>query len=115
MEPAVDRLREVAAAMPTTTPSVAVLSNRDGVVVTDGREFADRLVNQVAHPVRWDLCMDTMAERGITGLLELTPAGTLTGIAKRNLGDVELFNLNTPDQIPAARDFIAAHAGKENA
>ena len=56
-----------------------------------------------------------MAERGITGLLELTPAGTLTGIAKRNLGNVELFNLNTPDQIPAARDFIAAHAGKENA
>ena len=115
MEPAVDHLREVAAAMPTTTPSVALLSNRDGVVVTDGREFADRLVNQVAHPVRWDLCMDTMAERGITGLLELTPAGTLTGIAKRNLGNVELFNLNTPDQIPAARDFIAAHAGKENA
>ena len=115
MEPAVDRLREVAAAMPTTTPSVALLSNRDGVVVTDGREFADRLVNQVAHPVRWDLCMGTMAERGITGMLELTPAGTLTGIAKRNLGGVELFNLNTPDQIPAARDFIAAHAGKENA
>ncbi|REB70521.1 ACP S-malonyltransferase [Cutibacterium namnetense] len=115
MEPAVDHLREVAAAMPTTTPSVALLSNLDGNVVTDGREFANRLVNQVAHPVRWDLCMDTMVERSVTGLLELAPAGTLTGIAKRNLKGVELFNLNTPDQIPAAREFVAAHSSKENA
>ncbi|MDO4411797.1 ACP S-malonyltransferase [Cutibacterium sp.] len=115
MEPAVDHLRKIVAAMPTTTPSVTLLSNRDGAVITDGREFAHRLVHQVAHPVRWDLCMETMAERGITGLLELAPAGTLTGIAKRNLKGVELFNLNTPDQIPAAREFIAAHAGKENA
>ena len=101
--------------MPTTTPSVALLSNLDGNVVTDGREFANRLVNQVAHPVRWDLCMDTMVKRSVTGLLELAPAGTLTGIAKRNLKGVELFNLNTPDQIPAAREFVAAHSSKENA
>ena len=115
MEPAVDHLREVAAAMPTTIPTVALLSNLDGAVVADGREFADRLVQQVAHPVRWDLCMDTMAQRGITGLLELTPAGTLTGIAKRNVKGVELFNLNTPDQIPDAREFITTHSSRENA
>jgi [acyl-carrier-protein] S-malonyltransferase len=52
-----DHLREVAAAMPTTIPTVALLSNLDGAVVADGREFADRLVQQVAHPVRWDLCI----------------------------------------------------------
>ena len=65
--------------------------------------------------MRWDLCMDTMAQRGITGLLELTPAGTLTGIAKRNVKGVELFNLNTPDQIPDAREFITTHSSRENA
>ena len=56
-----------------------------------------------------------MVKRSVTGLLELAPAGTLTGIAKRNLKGVELFNLNTPDQIPAAREFVAAHSSKENA
>lgn len=110
MEPAVDHLREVAAAMPTSQPSVALLSNRDGAVIDDGRAFADRLVAQVAHPVRWDLCMDTMAARGITGIMELAPAGTLTGIAKRNLKGVELFNLDTPDQLDEARAFVEAHS-----
>jgi [acyl-carrier-protein] S-malonyltransferase len=112
MEPAVRHLGEVAAAMPTGTPGTALLSNLDGAVVDDGRAFADRLVRQVAHPVRWDLCMDTMAERGVTGLMELTPAGTLTGIAKRNLKGVELFNLNTPDQLDDARAFVEKHSSK---
>ena len=67
-----------------------------------------RLVAQVASPVRWDLCMATMSELGVTGLLELPPAGTLTGIAKRNLKGVELFALNTPDQLPDARQFAAS-------
>ncbi len=112
MEPAVRHLAEVAAAMPTGTPTTALLSDLDGEVVTEGRAFADRLVHQVAHPVRWDLCMATMAERGVTGIMELTPAGTLTGIAKRNLKGVELFNLNTPDQLADARAFVEKHSTK---
>ncbi|SDL66114.1 ACP S-malonyltransferase [Tessaracoccus oleiagri] len=109
MAPAVDALREVAAAMTPADPQVRILSNRDGAVVERGQEVLERLVNQVANPVRWDLCMDTLRELGVTGLLELTPAGTLTGIAKRNLKDVELFNLNTPDQLDDARAFAAQH------
>ncbi|KAG9060089.1 Malonyl CoA-acyl carrier protein transacylase [Cutibacterium granulosum] len=113
MEPAVDHLRSVAAAMPTSSSlSTTLLSDLDGAVVTDGRDFADRLVAQVAQPVRWDLVMQTMASRGITGMIELAPAGTLTGIAKRNLKGVELFNLNTPDQLEDARAFAAAHSHK---
>ena len=57
--------------------------------------------------------MNTMTSLGITGLLELAPAGTLTGIAKRNLKDVELFNLNTPDQLDEARAFCASHASQK--
>ena len=70
--------------------------------MTDGADVLRRLVGQVASPVRWDLCLQTMADLGVTGLLELPPAGTLTGIAKRNLKGVELFALNTPDQLPEA-------------
>jgi [acyl-carrier-protein] S-malonyltransferase len=85
------------------------LSNADGQVVHDGREVLRRLVGQVASPVRWDLCLATMADLGVTGLLEMPPAGTLTGIAKRNLKGVELFALNTPDQIEDALDFVHRH------
>ncbi|GAA1396020.1 ACP S-malonyltransferase [Luteococcus peritonei] len=109
MEPAVDHLRSLAAEVETADPATRLLSNRDGQSVTSGRDYLDRIVDQVANPVRWDLCMETMAGLGITGLLELQPAGTLTGIAKRNLKGVELFNLNSPDQLDEARDFVTRH------
>lgn len=110
MAPAVDRLAEVARSITTHNPGLRLLSNADGTVVEDGAEVLRRLVAQVASPVRWDLCMQTMAALGVTGLLELPPAGTLTGIAKRNLKGVELFALNTPDQIPEALEFVSRHA-----
>jgi [acyl-carrier-protein] S-malonyltransferase len=109
MEPAVAHLSQLSRAITTHDPRTRLLSNADGQVVQSGREYLQRLVKQVANPVRWDLCLQTMADLGVTGLLELPPAGTLTGIAKRNLKGVELFNLNTPDQIPAAQEFVAKH------
>lgn len=110
MEPAVDHLRRLAKAVTTGSPRIRLLSNADGALVGRGRDYLDRLVNQVANPVRWDLCMQTMADLGVTGLLELPPAGTLTGIAKRNLKGVEVFALNTPDQLDEARAFVERHA-----
>ena len=109
MRPAVERLGQLARAITPGDPRVGLLSNADGAVLADGTEALRRIVSQVANPVRWDLCMATMAELGVSGLLELPPAGTLTGIAKRNLKGVELFSLNTPDQLDDARAFVANH------
>jgi [acyl-carrier-protein] S-malonyltransferase len=109
MEPAVAHLAQLSKAISTHDPRTRLLSNADGQVVQSGREYLARLVRQVANPVRWDLCLQTMADLGVTGLLELPPAGTLTGIAKRNLKGIELFALNTPDQITAAQDFVVKH------
>ncbi|RMB60316.1 ACP S-malonyltransferase [Tessaracoccus antarcticus] len=110
MEPAVAHLARLTRGVSTGDPRTKLLSNADGAVVSDGREFLNRMVTQVANPVRWDLCMETMAALGVTGLLELPPSGTLTGIAKRNLKGVELFSLNTPDQLDDARTFCDNHA-----
>ncbi|WP_449062290.1 ACP S-malonyltransferase [Planomonospora algeriensis] len=106
MAPAVDHLREVVASITPRDPSVALLSNADGAVVTDGGEFLGRLVDQVANPVRWDACMATMAERGVTAMVELLPGGTLTGLAKRALRDVATVALKTPDDLDAARAVL---------
>ena len=110
MAPAVERLAEVAAGLDAADPRVRLLSNRDGATVGTGREAVDRIVSQIANPVRWDLCLETMAALGVTGFLEVPPAGTLTGIAKRALKGVETFALKTPDQLEAAREFVAKHA-----
>jgi [acyl-carrier-protein] S-malonyltransferase len=86
-----------------------VISNRDGQVVREGDEVLTRIVGQIANPVRWDLCMETMLELGVTGMLELPPAGTLTGIARRAMKGVETFALKTPDQLDDARAFVERH------
>ena len=109
MAPAVGALGKLACAVYTRDPRTAVISNADGKVIHDGREIVRRLVTQVANPVRWDLCMETMRDLGVTGLLEMPPAGTLTGIAKRALPGVETFALKTPDQLDDARAFIDKH------
>lgn len=111
MRPAVAELTAYARAMSTHDPRTRLLSNADGQVVHDGRDVLRRLVGQVASPVRWDLCMAAMSDLGVTGLLELPPAGTLTGIARRNLKGVELFALNTPDQLEGAMEFVRKHGG----
>jgi [acyl-carrier-protein] S-malonyltransferase len=111
MQPAVTVLARLARSISTHDPRARLLSNADGQVVHDGRDVLRRLVGQVASPVRWDLCMAAMADLGVTGLLELPPAGTLTGIARRNLKGVELMAMNTPDQLPEVMEFVRRHGG----
>lgn len=109
MEPAVSHLAGLARSVSTHDPRTPVISNRDGRVVHDGREVMARIVGQIASPVRWDLCMETMLDLGVTGILEMPPAGTLTGIAKRAMKGVETFALKTPDQLDDARAFADKH------
>ena len=109
MAPAVKVLRRYARAVTTHDPRTRLLSNLDGQVVHDGPEVLRRIVAQVSRPVRWDLCMQTMADMGVTGVLEMPPAGTLTGIARRGLPGVATFALKTPDQLDAARSFVDEH------
>jgi [acyl-carrier-protein] S-malonyltransferase len=109
MAPAVAALRDAAAGVSVADPAMTLLSDADGAAVTTGKEWLDRVVAQVAAPVRWDLCMQTMADLGVTALIELPPAGTLTGLARRALPGVAQLAVKTPDQLDAARQLIAGH------
>jgi [acyl-carrier-protein] S-malonyltransferase len=114
MAPAVAALREAAHDVYVKDPVTTLLSNADGTAVTTGKEWLERIVAQVAAPVRWDLCTETMRTLGVTAVIELPPAGTLTGLAKRTLRTgakttVELLAVKTPDQIDAARELIETH------
>jgi [acyl-carrier-protein] S-malonyltransferase len=109
MQPAVEHLSEFATRLSVNDPTVTIISNKDGEKVSSGRAVLDRIVNQIANPVRWDLCMQTLGDLGVTAILELPPAGTLVGLIKRVLPDVETLALKTPDDLDAAHDLIARH------
>ncbi|PTL73652.1 ACP S-malonyltransferase [Rathayibacter caricis DSM 15933] len=110
MAPARDSLAEIAAGITPSDPTLRLWTNRDGSVVESGPAFLDLLVGQVASPVRWDLCMAAFAEAGVTGLIELAPAGALVGLAKRGLKGLPTLAVKTPDDLDAARAFIDEHA-----
>lgn len=109
MRPAVEVLARHAKAISTHDPRALLLSNADGNVVHDGREVLTRLVTQVSNPVRWDLVMQTFAELGVTAMIEIPPAGTLTNLAKRALPGIETVALKTPDDLDAARALVEQH------
>jgi [acyl-carrier-protein] S-malonyltransferase len=112
MAPAEEALAAVAGGVTVADPARILLSNLDGAAVGDGQEMLQRLVRQVTAPVRWDLCMRSLRELGVTAIIELPPAGALAGLVKRELkgdGAPEILTLNTPDDLPAARDLIARH------
>jgi [acyl-carrier-protein] S-malonyltransferase len=111
MAPAVDRLTALTGGLTTSAPRIPLLSNADGQPVPDAADLLRRLSAQVSGPVRWDLCMATLERLGVTALVELPPAGTLTNLAKRALSGIEVLAVKTPDDLGRARDLIKAHVG----
>ena len=109
MAPAERALSAVAGGISAEQPTKILLSNLDGSAVDHGPTMLRRLVKQVTAPVRWDLCMATLADLEVTAIVELAPAGTLAGLAKRDLKGIEIVTVNTPDDLETARDAIARH------
>src|SRR5690606_7828540 len=106
MLPAVETLRRATAELVPADPILTLWTNHDGTPVTTGRLALDLVVGQVATPVRWDLCMASFADAGITGLIELAPAGTLVGLAKRALKGVPAVAIKTPEDLGAAVELL---------
>jgi len=108
MTPAVAAIADFASTIATSDPAVGVLSNRDGQVLSSGSEILERIVSQVANPVRWDLCMSTMHSSGVTRALEVAPAGTLVGLLKRAAEGIAGFAFKSPDDLVAANQFVSS-------
>src|SRR5690606_6375207 len=106
MAPAVDALRTAVADVTPNDPELTLWTNRDGAVVASGAQALDFIVDQVSSPVRWDLCMASFGAAGITGMIELTPAGALAGLAKRGMRGTPVVAVKTPDDLDAAAELL---------
>jgi [acyl-carrier-protein] S-malonyltransferase len=113
MEPAVSPLQEIAAKITVHPANCLVISNKDGAVVQDEREILDRIVAQISNPVRWDLCMATLASH-VSGAVEIPPAGTLVGLLKRAVPIIETFALKSAEDVTLAKEFIVRHQDESN-
>jgi len=91
----------------TAEPSAKLLSNADGQPVASAADAITKLVAQLTRPVRWDLCTETMRQDNVTAIVEFPPAGTLAGIAKRELRGVPTHAVKSPADL----DGLAELAG----
>jgi [acyl-carrier-protein] S-malonyltransferase len=110
MSPAVAHLTEVTRSIETADPTVKIWSNRDGAAVTSGSKFLELIVGQVSSPVRWDKTMASLERAGVSGIIELAPAGALVGLAKRGLKGVASVAVKTPDDLAAAFELLDGSA-----
>lgn len=98
MEPAVSALAEAAAGVAVSDPKIQLFSNQGGQRISSGAEFLELMVRQVANSVRWDKCMASLDALSIE-LIELPPAGALTGLAKRGMPNSQALALKVPSDI----------------
>ncbi len=111
MEPAVEEFRPLADSVDVNDPELTLLSNADGNVVTSGRDALDRVVSQITHPVRWDLCTQTMLKLGVDAFVELPPSGALVGLAKRMMREVDRHGITTPEDLETAMVSVPSLSG----
>ena len=105
MKPALEGFKTFATSLVVHDAKVGLVSNKDGAILLSGERILNRIIEQVANPVRWDLCMSSMESSGVTRAIEIAPAGTLVGLLKRGAPDVSTFALKTPEDLDNARAF----------
>ncbi|MEV0057379.1 ACP S-malonyltransferase [Saccharopolyspora shandongensis] len=110
MAPARESLGQYAEKVTATDAALPLLSNADGEVVTDAAEIVGRLVSQVTSPVRWDSCMAALGDRGVEAVVEFPPAGTLSGLVRRELKGVKAVALKTPADLDKVADLLGSDA-----
>lgn len=114
MADAREELAGFAPSLSPVDPVLPLISNAGGEVIGSGARYLELIVDQVASPVDWEACSGALRDRGVTALIELAPAGTLTGLAKRELKGVATLALNSPDDLEAARALVTEHLGSSD-
>ena len=109
MQPAVQVLSDYSKGISANDPELTLWSNQQGQVVTSGHDFIQLMVSQISSPVRWDYCMKAMLDAGVSAMIELSPAGTLVGLAKRAMPGVETLAVKTPENLEQALSLIDKH------
>jgi [acyl-carrier-protein] S-malonyltransferase len=102
MASAVPGFAELVSALTPRDALVPVVANADGATLSDGRQLVDRLVGQLVGPVRFDLCLQTVAAAAPDSIVELAPGGTLAALVKRAVPGVPITALRAPSDVAGA-------------
>lgn len=107
MASARDRLAKALSEVELREPSVPVVANVDALAHEGAEEWRGLLAAQLCSPVRWRQTLKTLADHGVTTLVELGPGNALTGMAKRAVPDIVRLSVSSPDDVDALLTALA--------
>jgi [acyl-carrier-protein] S-malonyltransferase len=104
----------MAQSMETVTwsePEVPLAANATGELVTTADAVREALIAQIASPVRWVDCVETLVENGATTFIELGPGRVLSGLVRRIAPDATTANADSPAKLAELAEAQAAASG----
>lgn len=107
MRPAAEKFAAAVEAIAWQAPQIAIVQNTSARVPADLAVLKRDLLEQLYSPVRWVESIVTLAEQGVTELVECGPGKVLSGLNKRCAKGVNTHNLDTPEAFAAARAALA--------
>jgi [acyl-carrier-protein] S-malonyltransferase len=101
MAPAAERMRAALAKAAIKAPVVPVVSNVAVQPLTDPKEIAVRLVEQVTGRVRWRETVEWFGANGIDTLYEIGSGKVLSGLARRINREITTISVGSPADVEA--------------
>ena len=101
MAPAADVMEKALNDVDIVRPLVPVVANVTAAPVENPDDIKELLVRQVTAMVRWHECVIMMRDAGVDTLIEVGAGKVLSGLTKRIDRDINVLNVETPDDIEA--------------
>jgi [acyl-carrier-protein] S-malonyltransferase len=106
MAPAAEHMRSALAGVAMKAPAVPVVSNVAVAPLTDPKEIAARLIEQVTGRVRWRETVEWFGAHGIDTLYEIGSGKVLSGLARRINRDIATVSVNAPADVESALEAL---------
>jgi [acyl-carrier-protein] S-malonyltransferase len=99
MEPTQAAMAETMKDVTWKDPDTPMVGNATGELKTTGQEVNEALVAQIASPVLWVDCVNTLVDEGVDSFLELGSGRTLSGLVRQINSDVDTFSADSPKKL----------------
>lgn len=86
--------------------NIPVLKNIDGMPYTDTDDLKTILAKHIISPVRFDKTIAYMRKQGVDTFVEIGPGKALTGFVKKELENVNTFNICSMNELETFLNFI---------
>ena len=94
------------AAVDLQAPRITVVCNFTGAASRNPAALAAALAGQVASTVRWDDCMDSIAERGVRCVLEVGPGAALAAMWRERHPDIPVRSIDEFQRPEGVLDWV---------